>query len=610
MYKPRPYQQEAIDSILNWIKKSTEPCLMEGSTGCGKSIIIAQLAKWIEENTGKKVLCLAPKAELTEQNHEKYTSYDMPASIYAASIEKSLRHNVVFGMPQTVKNSIRRFSEGDFAAVIIDECHAITPTIKAIIEEMKAGNPNLRVIGLSATPYRMSSGYIYAYDENGDPVPSDQTNDPYFHSMVYRITAPFLIEQGFLTRPHADPNHLASYDTSAIKRHSQSEYEKAFEGKGRKTAAIIADVVGHARERMAVMIFAATIRHAKECMESLPPEMARMVTGETPKAERKQIVADFKAMRFKYLVNVAVYTTGFDVPHVDLIAILRPTESASLLQQIIGRGMRLHPDKQDCLILDYAENIERHQLESDLFTPQIKARSTKKGEPVAVKCPLCSSTNEFTKRKTDDGDDLLMDDEGYQLDLAGNRIEIEGQFLPGHYGRRCFGFQMMPNGKADRCEHRWAVKLCPTCQHENDITARDCENCNEELIDPNTKLNEQFHRMKADPLQVSTDEVREFTMSKWKSKAGNMTIKASYKTDYASFDVWYNPESRAGRIRNLYEDFSRAYYNGKIAPDLDTFMQYKEKGMPPKTITYQKQKGKQYWNVYAHNKPIDKEPEL
>lgn len=610
MYKPRPYQQDAIDAILNWIKESIEPCLIEAATGSGKSIIVALVAKWIEENTGKKVLCLAPKAELTEQNHEKYTSYDTPASIYAASIEKSLRHSVVFGMPQTVKNSIKRFSNGDFAAVIVDECHAITPTIKKIIEEMKTGNPNLRVIGLSATPYRMNDGYIYAYDEEGNPVPEDQTNEPYFHSLVYRITAPFLIGRGFLTRPHADPNHSASYDTSTIKRHSQSEYEKAFEGKGRKTAAIIADVVEHARNRMSVMVFAATIRHAKECMESLPPSMTRLVTGETPKAERKQIVADFKAMKFKYLVNVAVYTTGFDVPSVDLIAILRPTESASLLQQIIGRGMRLHQDKQDCLVLDYADNIERHQLESDLFSPQIKARSSKKGEPIEIRCPLCSSINQFTKRKSEDGDDLQMDDEGYQLDLAGNRIEIEGQFLPGHYGRRCFGFQMMPSGKAERCEHRWSIKLCPTCQHENDITARDCESCGEELIDPNTKLSEQFHRMKANPLQVITDEVREFSMQKWQSKAGNMTIKVSYKTDYASFDVWYNPESRAGRIRKLYEDFSRAYYNGKIAPDVDTFMQYKEKGTPPKTITYQKQKGKQYWNVYAHNKPIDKEPEL
>ena len=89
-----------------------------------------------------------------------------------------------------------------------------------------------------------------------------------------------------------------------------------------------------------------------------------------------------------------------------------------------------------------------------------------------------------------------------------------------------------------------------------------------------------------------------------------MTIKVSYVTDYAKFDVWYNPESRAGRIRGLYEDFSRAYYNGKIAPDIDTFLEHRDKGTPPKTITYQKQKGKKYWNVYAHNKPIDKEPEL
>ena len=487
--------------------------------------------------------------------------------------------------------------------------NAITPTIKSIIEDMRASNPNLRVIGLSATPYRLNDGYIYAYDEFGNPVPSDQTKDPYFHSMVYRITAPFLIEKGFLTNPHADPDHAKSYDTSGIKRHTEKEYEKAFEGKGRKTAGIIADVVEHARGRMGVMIFAATKKHALECMESLPPDLSRMVTGETPKAERKQIVADFKARRFKYLVNIAVYTTGFDVPHVDTIAILRSTDSASLLQQIIGRGMRLHDEKFDCLVLDYAENIERHQLESNLFTPMISAKRSKKGEPMDVKCPLCNSINQFTIRKTDDGSEILSDDEGYQLDLAGNRIEIEGQFLPAHYGRRCFGFQLLPNGKGARCEHRWAVKECPECLHENDITARDCEACGEELINPNDKLKEQFHRMKADPLKMSTDEVRAFAMQKHVSNAGNMTIKVSYVTDYAKFDVWYQPDSKVSRYRGLYEDFSKAYFFGKVAPDVDTFFEHRDKGIPPKTITYQKQAGKKYWNVFAHNQPVDKEPE-
>ena len=289
MFKLRDYQQNAVDEIMAWCKKSVEPCLMEGTTGCGKSLIVANVAITLNELSGKKVLCLAPSSELTEQNHEKYTSYGYEASFYSASIGKSLRHDVIFGTPMSVKNNVRQFK--DFAAVIIDECHQITPTIKTIIEEMRKSNPQLRVIGLSATPYRLNDGYIYAYDENNNPCAKMiKQKIPYFHTMVYRITADYLISLGFLTRPHADPDHVQSYNTSDIKRHTEKEYDRVFTGQGRLTAEIVNDVVSHSTSRMGVMIFAATVRHAKEVMESLDPhKTAGLITGDTPKAERRAI---------------------------------------------------------------------------------------------------------------------------------------------------------------------------------------------------------------------------------------------------------------------------------------------------------------------------------
>lgn len=345
MYQPRDYQQAAIDSVTAWLIKSVEPCLVEAATGAGKSIIVAKVADYVHVNSQKKVLCLAPSSELTEQNHEKYTSYGLKASIYSASIEKSLRHPVIFGTPKSVLNNINAFS--NVAAVIIDEAHGITPTIIQITDALKKDNPQLRVVGLSATPYRMGDGYIYAHDENGKPVNEDEAINPFFHSLVYRITAPYLIAKGYLTPVHADPNHASSYDTSGISRHTQAEYEQAFEGHGRLTAEIIADVVAHSAGRMGVMIFAATIRHAEECMASLPPDNSRLITGSTKNAERKQIIADYKARKFKYLVNVAVLTTGFDAPHTDVVAVLRATESAGLFQQIVGRSLRTYKPLTD-----------------------------------------------------------------------------------------------------------------------------------------------------------------------------------------------------------------------------------------------------------------------
>ena len=105
----RDYQQHAFDATIDWIKKCTDPCLIEAATGAGKSHVVAAIAEWISINTGKKVLCLAPSKELTEQNHEKYLLTGNPASFYSASIDKSLVHDVVFGTPQTVKNSLDKF---------------------------------------------------------------------------------------------------------------------------------------------------------------------------------------------------------------------------------------------------------------------------------------------------------------------------------------------------------------------------------------------------------------------------------------------------------------------------------------------------------------------
>src|SRR5690606_41766666 len=132
----------------------------------------------------------------------------------------------------------------------------------------------------------------------------------------------------------------------------------------RSARLIISQIAEFAQTRKGLMIFAATVEHAREITGLLPADDAALITGESPGPERDSLIEDFKAQRFRYLVNVSVLTTGFDAPHVDLIAILRPTESVSLYQQIVGRGLRLAPGKTDCLILDYAGNPH------DLFSPE------------------------------------------------------------------------------------------------------------------------------------------------------------------------------------------------------------------------------------------------
>lgn len=575
----RWYQQEAVDAALVWVRRSVEPCVIEAATGAGKSHVIAAIAEILHEiSGGKHVLCLAPSAELVTQNREKFLATGRPASVYSASAgSKCLRHPVVFGTPGTVKAAARRIGSR-FCAVIIDEAHGITPTVCAIIDAMRESAPNLRVIGLTATPYRLGSGYIYRADVDGKAVGDFACRDPYFARLVYRVTARTLIDQGFLTAPIVGAIGAVGYDTSGLLLTNSGKFDagtvdRAFVGHGRKTAAIIADVVAQSASRRGVMIFAATVQHAHEAFASLPPNLSAIVTGETPKRERDRVLSEFKAKRLKYVVNVAVLTTGFDAPHVDVIALLRATESVGLLQQIIGRGSRICDGKTDFLILDYAENIERHCPDGDLFAPVVRV-SKRAGEcgSAEIHCPECSGVNLANLRPNPDG--FRMDKAGYWLDLTGQRIVTDGgEPMPGHYVRRCMVEHPSPGGRLVRCDHRWTCKRCPGCDHDNDIAARYCEQCRAELVDPNKKLIAEFKALKKDPTRIQTDRVVSWDVRKTMSRAGNECLRVDYVTEYRRFSIWYTEKRRA-----MWQRFMSVSADGTSMPATITYRKDAETG--------------------------------
>lgn len=594
----RPYQQECVDAIIGWVRKSTEPCLIEAATGAGKSLLVADIACQVHEASNKRVLCLAPSAELVTQNREKYIATGNPASIFSASAGGvSLRHPVVFGTPLTVKNKINRFGS-DFAMVILDEAHGLTPTIKTIIDNMKEKNRNLRIVGMTATPYRMREGYIYKLKPDDTPVPEHATQEPYFTKLVYEIGARMLIDQGYLTPPVMGKLNASGYKTLHMALNSRGQFDKneidqAYHGHGRKTAAIVSDIVAQSRDRKGVMIFAATVQHAEECMASLPPGLSAIVTGKTGAEERRRIINKFKAQEIKYIVNVSVLTTGFDAPHVDVVAMLRATESVGLLQQIIGRGLRLFDDKDNCLVLDYAENVERHCPDGDIFSPTIQAGPVK-GEVVLIPaiCETCSTENQFKARKNEDGFDF--DENGYFVDLDGERIKTEHGFMPAHYGRRCQGLDRQSDGSYAQCSGRWTVKECPHCMAENDIAARYCHECRGEIVDPNEKLRLDFKALKRDPTNVQTDEVLDWKVSSNVSRSGNETWRIDWTTPYRSLSTWTMKEPKHQKAYADKEKLMWATQNMKKMP---------------LTITYQKDPNTKFYRILAYNREADLAPE-
>ena len=590
----RPYQQESHDAIMSWIRRSRAPCCIEAATGSGKSHIIAAVAASINTMSGgKHILCLAPSAELVVQNAEKYKLTGSKASIFSASVgQKSLRYPVVFGTPVTVSNAISSFGK-NFAAVIIDECHGMTPTIKSIIDAMRSSNENLRVIGLSATPYRMNSGYIFNKWPDGSPVAEWQTKNPYFAACVHRIRAGELIDEGFLTKPVISETGADGYETLKMQinrtgNFNSTDVDTAYHGHGRKTSLIVADIVRRSLDRRGVMIFAATIQHAQEVMASLPPTMSALVTGDTPKAERDSILKRFKAHQIKYLVNVSVLTTGFDAPHVDVVALLRATESVGLLQQMIGRGLRVADGKADCLIMDYAQNIERHCPDGDIFSPEISVSVTggEKSE-IKAKCPLCGAENLFSGRPNNEG--FKIDKFGHFLDLDGNPIETDWGPMPAHYGRRCRSTVNLA-GNEVQCHHRWTFKKCDHCDTENDIAARYCEGCKAEIVDPNKNLAINFQNLKKDPTRRQTDAVIGWGERDQISKSGKATRRVDVVTPYRSFSFWVlmQPTFHKARVqKSLFDELQ---------------------GSVPRTITYIKDADSGFYSALAYNEVADESP--
>lgn len=465
MYKLRPYQQQAVDSTLAYFRRSREPALVVLPTGAGKSLVIAELARIARG----RVLVLAHVKELVEQNHAKYTSYELEAGIYSAGLgRKESNQKVIFGSIQSVARASDNFFK-DFSLLIIDECHRVDAQGDTqygdVIRKLREHNTGLCILGLTATPYRLGMGWIYEYAAKGVLQTQEER---FFKECIFELPLDYMIKNKFLTRPIKIDIPVTSYDFSELTQkdrlYTTAEVEELLKKQKRLTPLIIKNIIDIAESyhRQGVMIFSSTVRHAEEILSYLPEGQAEIVLGDTENEARDEIIERFKNKAFKYLVNVSVLTTGFDAPHVDVIAILRPTDSVSLYQQIIGRGLRLSEGKEDCFILDYTG------MGHDIYTPEIGERKpSKESEAVKIPCPSCGFENDFWGVLGPDGEVLE------------------------HFGRKCKGAtQDYQSGEIIPCGYRFRFKICHACGEENDITARDCHACEAVLIDADSKLKE------------------------------------------------------------------------------------------------------------------------
>lgn len=543
MFELRPYQYEAVRRTVEHFRATDEAGVIVLPTGSGKSLVIAELARIARG----RVLVLAHVRELVEQNHAKYEAYELEADIFSAGLKrKQATRQVVFGSVQSVVRNLDAFSptadEPAFTLLVIDECHRVSlekdASYRKVIAHLRERNPRLKVLGLTATPFRLGQGFIYHRHYHGMVRGDD---DCFFRDCVFEQPLRLMVRQGFLSEPKRIDVAVARYDFSQLApgiggSFKEEELNDVVQG-SRATPGIVLDIVAQARERLGVMVFCSTVEHAEEVTGLLPEGEAALITGTTHGDERERLITAFKAQQLKYLVNVAVLTTGFDAPHVDMIAILRPTESVSLYQQIIGRGLRLSPGKSDCLILDYAGNPW------DLYAPEVATpKPAGDTEPVQVECPVCGNANLFWGRK--DGD-LVIEHFGRRCQGLVEPSALLGAAEPRHEAEPVPGNDGSPvkATKLVQCDFRYRAKACPQCGEANDIAARHCHGCQARLVDPDDKLRDALKLRDARVLRVSGWQLEET-----RNGRGLPRLKVTYfDEDGTDLSEWFALETAPQR---------------------------------------------------------------
>jgi DNA repair protein RadD len=380
----RPYQREAVEAVYEHLRtRDDNPCVVIPTAG-GKTPVMAAICRDAVARWDGRVLILAHVKELLEQAVDKLhaLAHDLwhRIGVYSAGLERRDRdHPIIVAGIQSV---YRRAKElGRFDLVLIDEAHMVPPDgegmYRMFLADAKTINPNVRLIGLTATPFRMTTGTICA--------PENLLN-----KVCYEVSVRELIVQGYLC-PLVAKGTREDLDTSGLHVRAGefvADEVEALMDQAARVEAACAEIVEQTRERKSVLVFASGVQHARHVAEKLARMGGQVATvfGETPSDERARTIADFRAGRLKFLVNVGVLTHGFDAPNIDCVALLRPTNSPGLYYQCCGRGFRLHPGKANCLILDYGGNVLRHGPVDDL---RIKEPGKGTGVAPAKKCPEC-----------------------------------------------------------------------------------------------------------------------------------------------------------------------------------------------------------------------------
>lgn len=426
----RDYQKKAILDTYQWLGQNKgNPCIV-APTGSGKSWIIAGLCQDIMSRWRKsRIIVLSHVKELLSQDAEKiWLAWpEAPLGIYSAGLGRKDIDVITVAGIQSIYRKAEEAGKTDL--VIVDEAHRINNEscgmYRTFLNGLREINPNLRIIGLTATPYRLGQGMV------------TEGKEALFDDLIESISIRDLVSQGYLA-PLRNKRTETALDTRGVRVQNGDFVEADMEARFNNEEMnrnIVAEVMRRGENRNAILVFCCGISHAKAIRDVFREDMmtAETLTGKTPPEERERILKAFKAGEIRVLTNVNVLTTGFDYPNIDLIVMARPTLSPGLYMQMAGRGMRLKdgPNK-DCLVLDFAGNIRRHGPVTEITPPKPGRGKDKKdgkkedGTPPTKDCPKCGeicATNARTCPGCGYEFPLTLTEVNEEDDIMGNAVQ-------------------------------------------------------------------------------------------------------------------------------------------------------------------------------------------
>ena len=364
MYELRDYQKQAVDVAVNFFQTGNKKNgIIVLPTGAGKSLVIANIAYRLDA----PVLIFQPSKEILEQNYEKLCSYGvMDVGIFSASFGRKEVRKITFATIGSVKSHKDYFRL--FRYVIIDECHGVNAEAgmyKDFIETIQC-----KVLGLTATPYRLYSSRFY-----GSMLRFiTRTNPRIFNEMLYAVQVSTLLNRGYLAPMNyyqlniVDTSRLkvnstgADFTDASVRRYYREiKFNDSLENIIRRLL-----VAG----RSSILVFTRFIDEANHIARTFS-DCAAVVSSDTSKTDRENILRLFKTKQIKVVANVGVLTTGFDFPELATVVLARPTMSLALYYQMCGRAIRPFPGKVSWVV-DLCGNYKRFGRVDDLELRQTK----------------------------------------------------------------------------------------------------------------------------------------------------------------------------------------------------------------------------------------------